>query len=128
MGRGDRAVTRDRSNGQALAEAAQRYIEAHSTERFSLEKMSRALYINGSYLMRVFRQMTGTTPLCYHHKVRCDRAKALLTKTDQTISQVGETVGFVTSSHFTHVFRDTVGCTPTEYRRQHRQADEGEQA
>ena len=107
------------NSGKILSEAAQAYMEAHSGEKFSLEEMANALYVNGSYLLRTFKRYTGMTPLSYHHQVRCAKAKALLAQTDLTVSQVGEAAGFVSSSHFSHIFRKTVGCTPSEYRMLH---------
>ncbi len=108
------------SVGRDLSKAAQDYIEAHSAERFSLQEMAGALYVNGSYLLRTFRRRTGMTPLSYHHQIRCRKAKELLLRTDQSISEIGEAVGFVSSSHFSHIFRKTVGCTPSEYRLRNR--------
>ena len=105
------------TGGRALSIAAQRYIEAHSAEKFSLQEMAGALFVNGSYLLRVYKQNTGMTPLCYHHQLRCEKAKQLLTQTDRSVSGIGEAVGFVSSSHFSHIFKKTVGCTPSEYRR-----------
>ena len=107
----------------AWAKAAQSYIEAHSKEKFSLEKMAHELYINGSYLMRVFKRCTGMTPLYYHHLIRCRKAKELLIHTDTPISDIGEAVGYVTSAHFSHIFHKMEGCTPSEYRKLH-QSDE----
>ena len=105
--------------------AAQAYMEAHSAEKFSLEKMAKSLFVNGSYLTRVFRQHTGMTPLAYHHRLRCKKAKELLTGSTLTISQVGEAVGYVSSSHFAHIFRKLEGCTPGEFRKNHKpRADE----
>ena len=112
------------SDGKDLAGAAQDYIEAHSAERFSLQEMAGALFVNGSYLLRVFKRRTGMTPLAYHHLIRCRRAKELLDATDQTVSEIGEAVGFVSSSHFSHIFRKTEGCTPSEYRNRNRFADQ----
>lgn len=106
-----------KTSGKALSEAAQAYMEAHSEEKFALEKMAKALFVNGSYLLRTFKRHTGMTPLSYHHQLRCAKAKKLLAQTDLTISQVGEAAGFVSSSHFSHIFRKTEGCTPSEYRR-----------
>ena len=111
------------NSGKTLCEAAQTYIEAHSAEKFSLDEMSKALFVNGSYLLRVFKRQAGMTPLCYHHRVRCAKAKNLLTDTSLSVSQVGESVGFVSSSHFSHIFRKTEGCTPSEYRKQHKPDD-----
>ena len=109
-----------------LSRAAQDYIEAHSAERFSLQEMAGALCVNGSYLVRVFKRSTGMTPLSYHHQVRCQKAKELLAQTEQTISEIGEAVGFVSSSHFSHIFRKTVGCSPSEYRIRNKSAGQEE--
>ncbi len=99
-----------------MVQKAKEYIEEHCREKFSLKKMSGELYVNGSYLLRIFRKHTGYTLLAYHNHVRCEKAKELLRRPDVSISDVGETVGFVSSSHFSHVFRKTEGCTPSEYR------------
>ena len=112
------------SSGKRLSEAAKAYMEEHSAEKFSLDEMAKALFVNGSYLLRSFRQQTGMTPLSYHHMIRCQKAKELLLTTQLSISQVGETVGFVSSAHFSHIFRKTEGCTPSEYRKQHIPDDE----
>ena len=102
--------------GAALTRAAKQYIEAHSAEKFSLQALSEALYVNGSYLLRVFKAQTGQTLLAYHNYVRCENAKALLRRDDVSISQAGEQAGFVSSSHFSHIFKKLTGMTPTEYR------------
>lgn len=104
------------STGAALTQAAKAYIEAHSAEKFSLQALSEALFVNGSHLLRVFRAQTGETLLGYHNRMRCENAKALLRQSDVTISQAGELAGFVSSSHFSHIFKKFTGLTPTEYR------------
>ena len=108
------------SSGKNLAAAARQYIEDHITEKFSLQKMADALFVNGSYLLRTFRRCTGMTPLTYHHQIRCFTAKELLVHTDKSITEIGEAAGFVSSSHFSHIFRKMEGCTPSEYRKLHR--------
>ena len=110
----------------ALSAAAQAYIDAHSAEKFSLEKMAKALFVNGSYLTRAFKRHTGMTPLAYHHRLRCAKAKELLTHQRLSVSQVGEAVGYVSSSHFAHIFRKLEGCTPSEFQKKHKaEAEEG---
>lgn len=105
-----------RDSGDALVQAARDYIDAHSAEKFSLKALSEALFINGSYLLRLFKSRTGQTLLGYHNRVRCDRAQAMLRDTETSISEVGEAVGFVSSAHFSHVFKKITGMTPTQYR------------
>ena len=105
-----------KDSGDALVLSAKAYIEAHSLEKFSLKRMSEALYINGSYLLRQFKSHTGQTLLEYHNTVRCDKARVLLRDTEMSISEIGAAVGFVSSAHFSHVFKKITGCTPTAYR------------
>lgn len=112
----NRGPTERRDAGRALAQAAKEYVEGHSAEKFSLQAVADALFVNGSYLLRVFKANTGHTLLWYHNHVRCERAKDLLRTGDMSISQVGEQVGFVSSAHFSHVFKKMTGSTPTEYR------------
>lgn len=108
--------TESRNSSDALVQSAKDYIESHSAEKFSLQVLSEALFINGSYLLRLFKSRTGQTLLGYHNRVRCEKAQALLRGADMSISEVGEAVGFVSSAHFSHVFKKTTGMTPTEYR------------
>ena len=108
-----------KDRGAQLIQAAKAYITAHSREKFSLEAVADALYVNKCYLLRQFRARTGGTLLGYHNQVRCEQAKQMLAEPALSISEVGEAVGFVSSSHFTHVFKKTVGVTPTAYRDVH---------
>ena len=106
-------------SGEQLVQAAKAYIERHSREKFSLQAVADALYVNKCYLLRQFRARTGGTLLKYHNQVRCEQAKQMLAEPALSISEVGEAVGFVSSAHFAHVFKKTVGMTPTEYRNAH---------
>lgn len=105
-----------KGSSAALADAARLYIETHSADKFSLQAVADALFVNGSYLLRSFKAYTGHTLLWYHNHIRCEKAKALLVDFDLSISKVGEEVGFVSSAHFAHVFKKMTGVTPTEYR------------
>ena len=102
--------------GNRLVSAAENYLALHSAEKFSLQEIANALYINGSYLLRVYKAHTGHTLLWYHSHLRCEKAKELLTESDLSISEIGEAVGFVSSAHFSHVFKKMTGVTPSAYR------------
>ena len=78
-----------KGSSAALADAARLYIETHSTDKFSLQAVADALFVNGSYLLRVFKAYTGHTLLWYHNYIRCEKAKSLLTDFDLSISKVG---------------------------------------
>lgn len=99
-----------------LVRAAKEYMEIHSTEKFSLEIMASALFINGSYLLRTFKAATGHTLLWYHNYVRCEKARELLTHNELSIAAVGDQTGFLSPAHFSRVFKKTLGVTPSKYR------------
>jgi len=101
-----------------LVQAAREYIDMHSAEKFSLDAIAKALFVNGSYLLRIFKARTGCTLLWYHNFVRCQQVKALLAIPSISISEAGEQAGFASSSHFSHVFKKMTGMTPSQYREQ----------
>ena len=100
-----------------LAARARAYIQSHYTEKFSLDQMAEALFVNKIYLSKCFKQITGDTLLHYHNQTRCERARALLLGTELPMEVIGDRVGFATPSHFARVFRSLYGCSPTEYKR-----------
>ena len=114
-----KANGRKRSGSTEHVTEAQEYIEKHYKEKFSLNRIAGSLYVNGSYLLRLFKANTGHTLLWYHHHVRCEKAGEILADDRFSISEAGEAVGFASSSHFTHVFKKMTGMTPSEYRNDH---------
>ena len=109
----------NKRSSDRLVQAAKDYIVQHSKEKFSLQELADSLFVNKSYLLRLFKSRTGHTLLGYHNRVRCEEAARMLVDSHLSISEVGEAAGFVSSSHFTHVFKKTLGVTPTEYRSLH---------
>lgn len=106
---------------QELADKAQKYIEEHYTEKFSLTALAEELFSNPSYLLRTFRDMTGYTTLEYHNMVRCKKACELLKETDHKLAYISDMVGYNSPSHFTRVFEKIYGISPVEYRRQEKE-------
>lgn len=101
---------------EQLAETAKQLIRAHYKEKFSLSELAGTMYVNGSYLIRAFKEVTGFTLLQYHNYVRCEEAARLLKETTQSISFISCETGFTSSSHFTRIFKKTTGKTPSRYR------------
>jgi AraC family transcriptional regulator len=51
-------------------------------------------------------------------KARLDRAQQLLAQADTPIAQIADLLGFTSQSHFTRVFKQFTGRTPSDFRRQ----------
>lgn len=69
------------------------------------------------YLCQVFRRYSGITIGSYTRQLRTQRAKYLLESTDKKINEISRNVGFQDPYYFSKLFKETVGFTPTEYRR-----------
>lgn len=99
-----------------LANAAERIIRQRFREKFSLTQLAEELHVNKSYLLRTYKQVKGSTLLEMHNRIRCETAKELLTHPEFTISYVSSEIGFVSPSHFSKVFRQYTGISPSQYR------------
>ena len=99
-----------------LANSAQKLVEEHYQEKFSLDALAKELFVDKSYLLRTFKEVKDHTLLEYHNLYRTQKAKELLQRPELSISYIASEVGYVSASHFTQVFRKVTGRTPTRYR------------
>jgi len=102
--------------GKRLALQAAYYIREHSEQKFSLQEISGALFVNSNYLARVFKRETGRTLLWYHNAVRCEKAKRMLMESKRSVAEIGSAVGYISPAHFSHQFRNMTGVSPSEWR------------
>src|SRR5271163_2297345 len=93
------------------------YIEDHLAEPISLATLAQQARLSPYHFSRAFKQSFGRPPHRYHTSRRIERAKALLAKPAQSVTEIGLTVGFCEASSFTAAFRRTTGRTPSSYRR-----------
>lgn len=63
----------------------------------------------------MFQAATGLSPHAYQNQLRVDLGKRLLAE-GMDLSRVAAEAGFADQSHFTRVFRQYTGATPSQYR------------
>ncbi len=97
---------------------AQRY-----TEPLSVEEIAVPVGLHPNYAMGLFKRGVGTTIVDYITKHRISHAQRLLATTETKIVDVGLSSGFTSTSRFNAAFRQECGCSPREYRQQHRMMD-----
>lgn len=93
------------------------YIEGHYGEEIATAQIARSATLSESECLRCFRDMIGTTPIQYVRQLRIQKSAELLAKTDRRIADIGAMCGFQEMSYFAKSFRETKGCTPSEYRK-----------
>ncbi|MEF3311863.1 AraC family transcriptional regulator [Paenibacillus sp. GYB004] len=93
------------------------YLEQNYTEDLNMDHIESELYLNKTYLCRIFKEVTGTTIFSYLNKFRLNKAKVLLIMDEQTtVSEVCFEIGYKHISHFSRLFKQEFGYTPNQFR------------
>ncbi len=101
---------------QKSVERVIRHMKEHFASALDLEAIAEIAAISKFHFVRVFDELTGTTP---HHFLAClrmQRAKELLLRTDLTITDVCMEVGYASLGSFSKTFSFLVGMSPQEFR------------
>lgn len=92
------------------------YIAANYMKDISVQEMANMIGMNADAFSRFFRHRTGRTPNRYLIDYRLGIAARMLLNTKYSVSEVGFACGFNTICHFNRLFRESKGCTPSEFR------------
>lgn len=92
------------------------YINDHFAFDIPLERLAGIACMGTTKLKTTFKQFHNCTITEYIQQRRMGQAEHLLAKTDLTIGQIAQTVGYSTSSRFAELFRKSTGILPGEYR------------
>ena len=65
-----------------------------------------------------FQATYGVSPIRYLHQYRIQKAKDLLSSDYGSITQVAESTGYSSVYHFSKMFSQYTGMSPTEYVKQ----------
>ena len=93
-----------------------RYLKNHYAERIRISDLSRIIHVCDDRLIRLFREVTGETPVSYLMNLRIEACLRLLSGTDETIAEIAEKTGFGSDTYMTRVFRQKLNTTPAKYR------------
>ena len=93
----------------------QQWLDHYYREKISVRGMAKRSGLNERTFLRRFKKATGEAPLEYLQKMRIEKAKQLLTGSDQTLEAITAAVGYVDLSSFRRLFRQIVGISPTAY-------------
>jgi AraC-like DNA-binding protein/quercetin dioxygenase-like cupin family protein len=110
----------------ALLDRVKAYIATNHRRHISTEELAGICFFSIEYFCRFFKKMTGRTALAYVNEYRIEKATVLLTKTDEPIGEIAESVGFDDLNYFSRVFKKVKKCSPGEYRKIHTQGEKNE--
>jgi AraC family transcriptional regulator len=92
-------------------------IWADYSEPLSLKEIARSAILSRFHFSRVFREATWVSPGRYLSAVRIYQAKRLLATTTLSVTDTSLAVGFNSLGSFTNHFTDSVGASPSRFRR-----------
>ncbi len=103
-----------------LVDQAVRIIQDHFNEEIGIAQIAYRLKVTPNYLSSLFRKHTGVPFTKFITDKRMERSVTLLKETNLNIKEIASEVGYRSSRHFSAVFRQEVGCSPTDYIRNYR--------
>lgn len=95
---------------------ARDYIEANLGEKLHLSDIAASTGLSRMHFAAQFRAATGMRPHEFVLRRRIERAQELIETQNSSLVDVALSVGFQTQAHFTTVFKQFVGETPSRWR------------
>ncbi len=68
------------------------------------------------HFLRIFKEITGASPVEYKTRIRMEHARELLEDLSLSVSEVGLRVGYSSPSYFCDAFKKKTGMSPLQYR------------
>lgn len=93
------------------------YINAHYTEKLTLNLLAEQLHISKYYISKIFSNQLHTSFTDYVNQLRLDYAINLLHHTDFPIRDIAFECGFDCERTFFRVFKKHMGMTPVQFRK-----------
>ena len=93
------------------------YLKTHYAQKIQLSELSSLIHVCDDRLIRLFKEVTGETPVAWLTNLRMEACIKLLATTDDTIAAIAEQTGFGSDTYMTRVFKQKLGTTPGRYRR-----------
>lgn len=92
------------------------YMEAHYTSPLTLTELAAIECLSVSRYSALFRSCTGISPKDYLIRLRLSGAMELLNRTEMSISQVAQAVGYADPLYFSRLFKTRIGVPPSAMR------------
>ncbi len=97
-----------------------RLMSSNIEEPLSVDELASFVGVSRRRIERLFQTHMETTPSRYYLELRITHARRLLLQSDDTIVNIAVACGFLSSTHFSHCFKDYFGISPSQARQKQR--------
>jgi AraC family transcriptional regulator len=92
------------------------YMMAHLEDPVGLEDLASVACLSPFHFARTFRLKAGLPPHQFLGRLRLEHAKALLARSNRSISDIALACQFSSQSNFSRAFKEFTGSTPHQFR------------
>lgn len=82
-------------------------------------EIARHLHLSRAHFIRMYKRLTGHTPMDDFRRIRVETARNLLFTTPDSLKKIAEKVGFESEYHFSRIFKKYMGVPPGYFRKNH---------
>ncbi|NMA66897.1 MAG: AraC family transcriptional regulator [Clostridiaceae bacterium] len=93
------------------------YIKENYREKICIDDIAKEVNLTRYHFCRIFKSLTGQTPVEYINYFRINQALRLLEDENRKIMDIAFDLGFNNLSYFVKKFKEYKNCTPSEYRK-----------
>lgn len=104
-------------SGKDVVELVKEYIKSNYPKPIKISDIAMQLNLNRSHLYRVFKKQTNMDIATYLTMTRINQACHLLKTTNFTVNTIAQLVGYPYYPNFFKHFKESIGTTPTKYRK-----------
>lgn len=105
------------SKTDRLAERIKQLLDQRLEDELHLDQLCHLLNYTKNHIITVFKDQYGMTPYAYYRNKKIEIAKGYLDNTSMSIGEIAERLKFADSRYFSGCFKESVGMTPSEYRK-----------
>ena len=92
------------------------HMNRYCASSLKLEDYASMCCMSKYHFSRVFKQVTGASPLEYRNRIRIEHAKELLANGYLSVWEIGESLGYASPEYFSSAFKKATGVPPAAYR------------
>lgn len=93
-----------------------KYIQAHYSEKIDYDEILEQTNYSKSQFIKIFKKETGMNVTDYINNFRIERACLEILNSDKNITEIAIACGFNNIQYFSKRFKETMNCTPKEYK------------
>ncbi|WP_042198888.1 AraC family transcriptional regulator [Paenibacillus camerounensis] len=95
------------------------YLQNHYQEDIRIDQLADMARLHPSYYSQVFKQTMDKSPVSFLTHLRVNRAKEMLLLTEKPVKEIAAEVGYKDEFYFSRRFKETSGCSPRMYSKNH---------